>query len=106
MSGQADPQPATWFTVLSSMFMHGGLLHIAGNMLFLWVFGNNVEDAMGRVGFLVFYLLGGVAAMALQTAVDPDATVPSGRRLGRGGRGARRLPAALSARARCSRWCS
>ena len=77
VSGQADPQPATWFTVFSSMFMHGGLLHIGGNMLFLWVFGNNVEDAMGRVKFVVFYLLGGIAAMALQTAVDPNATVPS-----------------------------
>jgi membrane associated rhomboid family serine protease len=77
VSGSVDPQPATWFTVLSSMFMHGGLLHIAGNLLFLWVFGNNVEDAMGRIGFVVFYLLGGVAATALQTAFDPDATVPS-----------------------------
>jgi membrane associated rhomboid family serine protease len=77
VSGSADPQPSTWFTVVSSMFLHGGLLHIAGNMLFLWVFGNNVEDAMGRVKFVVFYLLGGVAAMGLQTAFDPDATVPS-----------------------------
>jgi membrane associated rhomboid family serine protease len=70
-------QPATWFTALSSMFMHGGLLHIGGNMLFLWVFGNNVEDAMGRVRFVVFYVLGGLAAMALQTAVDPSSAVPS-----------------------------
>jgi membrane associated rhomboid family serine protease len=69
--------PPTWFTVLSSMFMHGGLLHIGGNMLFLWVFGNNVEDAMGRAKFVVFYLLGGLAATALQTAVDPSTTVPS-----------------------------
>jgi rhomboid family protein len=69
--------PATWFTALSSMFMHGGLLHIGGNMLFLWVFGNNVEDAMGRVKFAFFYLLGGLAAMALQTAVDPSSVVPS-----------------------------
>jgi membrane associated rhomboid family serine protease len=69
--------PPTWFTALSSMFMHGGLLHIGGNMLFLWVFGNNVEDAMGRVKFVVFYLLGGLAAMGLQTAVDPNAVVPS-----------------------------
>jgi membrane associated rhomboid family serine protease len=75
--GSVDPQPATWFTALSSMFMHGGLLHIGGNMLFLWVFGNNVEDAMGRFKFIVFYLLGGLAAMALQTAVDPNAAVPS-----------------------------
>jgi membrane associated rhomboid family serine protease len=75
--GTPQPQPPTWFTALSSMFMHGGLLHIGGNMLFLWVFGNNVEDAMGRVKFLIFYLLGGLAAMALQTAVDPNAAVPS-----------------------------
>jgi membrane associated rhomboid family serine protease len=72
-----DHQPPTWFTALSSMFMHGGIAHIAGNMLFLWVFGNNVEDAMGRVKFVIFYVLGGLAAMALQTAVDPNATVPS-----------------------------
>jgi membrane associated rhomboid family serine protease len=77
VQGQADPQPSTWLTVVSSMFMHGGLLHIGGNLLFLWVFGNNVEDAMGRVRFVVFYLLGGIAAMAGQTAVDPSATVPS-----------------------------
>jgi membrane associated rhomboid family serine protease len=77
VSGTAEQQPATWFTVFSSMFMHGGLLHIGGNMLFLWVFGNNVEDAMGRVKFTIFYLLGGVAAMALQVVVDPSATVPS-----------------------------
>jgi membrane associated rhomboid family serine protease len=77
VSGTADPQPPTWFTVFSSMFMHGGLLHIGGNMLFLWVFGNNIEDAMGPMKFLVFYLLGGIAAMALQTAVSPDATVPA-----------------------------
>jgi membrane associated rhomboid family serine protease len=77
VQGQADPQPSTWLTVVSSMFMHGGLLHIGGNMLFLWVFGNNVEDAMGRVRFVVFYLLGGIAAMGLQTVVDPSATVPS-----------------------------
>jgi membrane associated rhomboid family serine protease len=69
--------PPTWFTALSSMFMHGGLLHIGGNMLFLWVFGNNVEDAMGRVKFLAFYIVGGLAAMALQVAVGPNETVPS-----------------------------
>ena len=69
--------PATATTVFTAMFMHGSILHLAGNMLFLWIFGNNVEDAMGRIKFIVFYLLGGVAAMALQTAVDPNATVPS-----------------------------
>jgi membrane associated rhomboid family serine protease len=77
VTGAAEPQPPTWFTAFSSMFMHGGLLHIAGNMLFLWVFGNNVEDAMGRVKFLLFYILGGLAAMALQVAVGPSDTVPS-----------------------------
>jgi membrane associated rhomboid family serine protease len=77
VSGQADPQPATIVTAFSSMFMHAGLLHIGGNMLFLWIFGNNVEDAMGRVRFVLFYLLGGLAAIALQTAVDTSAAVPS-----------------------------
>ncbi len=67
----------TWLTVLTSMFMHGGLLHIAGNMLFLWIFGNNIEDSMGRVRFLLFYLLGGVAALAAQTVYSPDAAVPT-----------------------------
>lgn len=69
--------PATWLTVFTAMFMHGGLLHLGGNMLFLWIFGNNVEDSMGPVKFVVFYLLGGVAATALQTAVDPSAAVPN-----------------------------
>ena len=59
------------------MFMHGGLLHLGGNMLFLWIFGNNVEDSMGPVKFLVFYLLGGLAATAGQTLVDPDAAIPN-----------------------------
>jgi hypothetical protein len=58
--------PVTWLT---SMFMHASWDHILGNMLFLWIFGNNVEDAMGRVRFLVFYLLGGIAATVLQTFV-------------------------------------
>ena len=70
-------------TVFSSMFMHGGLVHIAGNMLFLWIFGNNVEDAMGRLRFVLFYFLGGIAATTLQTLVTfhwgspGDTTVPS-----------------------------
>jgi membrane associated rhomboid family serine protease len=59
------------------MFMHGGLLHIFGNMLFLWIFGNNVEDAMGRVRFLAFYVLGGLAALGGQIIASPDATVPT-----------------------------
>ena len=70
----------TWLT---SMFMHGSWLHIIGNMLFLWVFGNNVEDALGKVRFLIFYLLAGIAATALQTVVtlwvgsDTDAAIPN-----------------------------
>ncbi len=75
--GQPPAQPATWLTALSSMFMHGSLIHIAGNMLFLFIFGNNVEDSMGRPRFLAFYLLGGLAALALQILVDPNAVVPT-----------------------------
>jgi membrane associated rhomboid family serine protease len=58
------------------MFMHGGWLHIAGNMLFLWIFGNNIEDSMGRLRYALFYLLGGLAAALTQVAIDPDAAVP------------------------------
>jgi len=72
-----DPTAPTYLTVFSAMFMHGGLLHLGGNMLFLWIFGNNVEDAMGPVKFLLFYLLAGVAALALQVLIDPSSTVPT-----------------------------
>jgi rhomboid family protein len=72
-----DPTTPTWLTPFTSMFMHGGLLHLAGNMLFLWIFGNNVEDSMGPLKFIVFYLLGGLAAIALQVAMQPDSTVPT-----------------------------
>ena len=72
-----ENQPATLITIFTAMFMHGGLLHIAGNMLFLWIFGNNVEDSMGRPRFVAFYLLGGIAAMLGQTLIDPDAAVPT-----------------------------
>ena len=67
----------TLLTVFTSMFTHAGLLHLGGNMLFLWIFGNNVEDSMGPVRFLIFYLLGGIAALALQTAIDPNSTTPT-----------------------------
>jgi membrane associated rhomboid family serine protease len=67
----------TYLTVFTGMFTHAGLLHLAGNMLFLWIFGNNIEDAMGKVKFLLFYLLGGVAALALQTAIAPQSVVPT-----------------------------
>jgi rhomboid family protein len=62
--------------VFTSMFLHAGWLHLLGNMLYLWIFGNNVEDRMGRALFLVFYLAGGIAAVAAQTLVDPTSTDP------------------------------
>ena len=70
-------------TALTSMFLHGSWAHLLGNMLFLWIFGNNVEDALGRIRYLAFYLLGGVAALATQTFVtlmyasDVEATIPN-----------------------------
>jgi rhomboid family protein len=67
----------TWETVFTSMFMHGSILHIGGNMLFLWIFGNNVEDSMGPVKFILFYLVAGIAALALQVAIDPSSTAPT-----------------------------
>ena len=65
-----------WQTVFTSMFMHGGWFHIIGNMWFLWIFGNNVEDAMGPVRFVLFYLLCGIAAALLQVSANPSSTVP------------------------------
>jgi membrane associated rhomboid family serine protease len=70
-------QPSTYLTVFTAMFMHGGLLHLGGNMLFLWIFGNNVEDSMGHVRFVIFYLLGGLAALGLQIAIGPNSTTPT-----------------------------
>jgi membrane associated rhomboid family serine protease len=64
-------------TILTAMFMHGSLLHIGGNMLFLWIFGNNIEDSMGRLKFTLFYLLGGVAAALAQFAFSPAADIPT-----------------------------
>jgi membrane associated rhomboid family serine protease len=63
-------------TVVSSMFLHGGLMHLVGNMLYLWVFGNNVEDAMGHGRFVVFYLLCGTAAALAQALPDPASEIP------------------------------
>lgn len=63
-------------TLVTSIFLHGGLLHLAGNMLFLWVFGDNIEDACGHLRFLAFYLICGVAATLIYVASDPDSTVP------------------------------
>jgi len=62
--------------MLTSMFLHGGWLHLLGNMLFLWIFGNNVEDRLGHVPFLLFYLAGGIAAVLAQVAIDPRSDIP------------------------------
>jgi membrane associated rhomboid family serine protease len=75
--GPAPEQPPTWLTLLTAMFMHGGLLHIAGNMLFLWIFGNNVEDSMGPLRFIAFYVLGGLAATLAQVLTGPNSAIPT-----------------------------
>ncbi|HQR67131.1 MAG TPA: rhomboid family intramembrane serine protease [Thermoanaerobaculia bacterium] len=71
------PFPASLVTVVTAMFLHGGFLHLAGNLLYLWIFGDNVEDALGHFRYLVFYLASGVAAAVLQTALNPDSAVPN-----------------------------
>ncbi len=68
--------PSPFVTVFTSMFMHGGLLHAGGNMLYLWIFGNNVEDTLGHGRFLVFYLLSGLAAALAQTVMNPHSAIP------------------------------
>lgn len=64
------------FTLITAMFLHGGVVHIGGNMLFLWIFGDNIEDVLGHVKFLVFYLITGVVASMAHILVDVDSTVP------------------------------
>ena len=71
-----SPSPV-YLTLLSSMFMHGGWLHLAGNMLFLWIFGDNVEHALGRLPFIAFYLAAGIVASLAQVFVDPNSLIPS-----------------------------
>jgi len=70
------PHPIQW-TLLTSMFMHAGFLHLAGNMLFLWIFGDNVERRFGHLPFLVFYVASGLAASLAQVAMDPQSVVPT-----------------------------
>ncbi len=76
----SPPLPAAaipaWMTPLSSMFLHGGWMHLLGNMVYLWIFGDNVEDSMGRLRFVLFYLACGTAAAMTQVAVDPGSQVP------------------------------
>jgi membrane associated rhomboid family serine protease len=77
VTGTPSPKPAWWETAFTAMFLHGNILHIAGNMLFLAIFGPNVEDAMGRVRFVIFYLLGGLVALTAQVLVGPNSTAPT-----------------------------
>ena len=84
-TGEANPNlkpipldQAPWYvTLFTSMFMHGGILHIGFNMLFLWVFGNNIEDALGRLKFVLFYLAAGLVAVYSQAAIDVESTIPT-----------------------------
>lgn len=77
MAGNLLALPALLLPILVAMFLHGGILHIGGNMLFLWIFGDNVEDLMGHVRFTAFYLLCGMGATAAQIAIDPASMVPN-----------------------------
>ncbi len=81
LTGQARLVPelmmvAPWATLFTSMFLHGGWMHLIGNMLYLWIFGNNVEDRFGHAAFLVFYLASGLAAAAAQILPDPGSETP------------------------------
>jgi membrane associated rhomboid family serine protease len=71
----STPLPV-YFNFLSSMFMHGDIMHIGGNMLFLWIFGDNIEDRIGHIRYIVFYLICGLAAAAGQIIVGPDSVIP------------------------------
>jgi membrane associated rhomboid family serine protease len=75
--GRGDYVSQQTATLITSQFLHGGWFHLLGNMLYLWIFGNNVEDRFGRVGFLVFYLAGGVLAGLSQVAIDPGSAIPT-----------------------------
>jgi membrane associated rhomboid family serine protease len=74
--GAAQWINATTLTLITSQFLHGGWLHVLGNLLYLWIFGNNIEDRFGRLGFLLFYLTGGAVAALAQVATDPTSTIP------------------------------
>jgi membrane associated rhomboid family serine protease len=75
-AGRSDGLFGALLTIPTGMFLHGGWLHLIGNMLYLWIFGNNIEDRLGRVGFILFYLAGGVAAAVSQVIVAPHSDVP------------------------------
>ena len=73
----SDQPGANAVTIFSAMFMHGGWMHLFGNMLFLWIFGDNVEDRLGHIKFLIFYLLAGIAATFAQYAYSPESGIPN-----------------------------
>ena len=75
--GRECPGKNVWLSIVTAMFLHAGWLHLGGNMLFLWIFGDNVEDALGKLAYLAFYLLGGLAAVALQFGLAPNSTIPN-----------------------------
>jgi membrane associated rhomboid family serine protease len=74
---QAPGPSPIWLTLLTAMFMHGGIAHIAGNMLYLWIFGDNIEDNFGHAKFLIFYLFAGLVASVAQIALDPNSVIPT-----------------------------
>jgi membrane associated rhomboid family serine protease len=74
---QQPGPPLVWLTLITSMFMHGGFMHIFGNMLYLWIFGNNIEDLLGPVKFLLFYIVGGLIAAFSHIMSAPNSTVPT-----------------------------
>lgn len=74
---QAPGPSPIWLTLLTAMFMHGGIAHIAGNMLYLWIFGDNIEDNFGHAKFLIFYLVAGLVASFAQIALDPNSVIPT-----------------------------
>ncbi len=76
-SGQAANPPSEWFTLISSQFLHGGWAHLGGNMLYLWIFGNNIEDQLGHIRFIVFYLACGALAGLAQWIFAPESAIPT-----------------------------
>lgn len=75
-SPSAFPDKSEWLALLTSMFLHGGIVHLGGNLLFLWIFGNNIEDHLGHIRYLVFYLLGGLFASGAHIVLNLDSTIP------------------------------
>ncbi len=76
MTSPPPGYPAPYLTIFSSMFLHGGFFHVAGNMLYLWIFGNNIEDSMGHSRFIVFYLISGITAVYIFAFMNPGSTIP------------------------------